>query len=308
MTVRADCMNFDYTKNWKETLLSLISEVMNLSIGIIALSVKKAIDSKGFVYKISLAASKGNVVAELTPYVAGVTSLAFLGMKPDTGVISRMLGAVNIKPDQRLMDIVGSVSIGNEIAYIPTIYLSLISKVEPTAERLDKVLESIGITPDTASALAALDYYHNSSNGSGALPPEIKEMASSAAAMISKMLIMELDRTSEAADIEEKIKAGFLPYIVASGVMFFLGKGKQINEESVGRVISALGLPADQAMQDYIATLNYGNLDISYVTILYFIKSSGRPISAVSMSSVARAMGIEPDDSLIDFILSEYGV
>ncbi len=98
---------------------------------------------------------------------------------------------------------------------------------------------------------------------------------------------IELKRGLEDTNVMAHLQDGILNYIAASGMVAFAGR--DIDDESVGRLLSSIDIAPDPTMLQILHTLHYKTYSI-YVNSFYFMMTLGMEPTLDGILNIARAM------------------
>lgn len=294
----------------QDKLTKVIVEGTRLMKNMLADRIRSTIESEGLLTKIFMVIDENKAIELMSPYIGAISVLAFSGRKVTSQNVSLLIKSVNHDPDTRMLSFIDSMNVGDIIPYIISLYFFIAIGKDPTQERILRMASALSIEQDEKAAEYVIGIYKSSSGTTEKKADKIAELIdkplTKASEMMSKILIMELNRTFEDKHITEKIKEGITPYIVAAGVLDFTGKGTQITRETLSSIVSAAGLTPNNAMIDYVFTLNYGHIDFSYIPVIFFMESAHRPINTTNIKMVLDSIKIKFDEPLVDYILALY--
>ena len=294
----------------QDKLTKVISEGTKLMSNVLVDKIRNTMESEGLLTKIFMIVDENKVVELMSPYIGAISVLAFSGRTITSQNVSILLKAVMHEPDNRMLHFIDSMNVGNVIPYILSLYFFIAIGKEPEKDSILNMAKALSIEQDEKAVDYVLGIYKSSSNASEKKADKISELIdkplTKASEMMSKLLIMELNRTFEDKHITDKIKEGVTPYIVAAGVLDFSGKGTQITREILSSIVSAAGITPDNSLIDYVFSLNYGHIDFSYVPVIFFMESARRPINTTNIKMVLDSLKIKYDEPLADYILALY--
>ncbi|MDE1860803.1 MAG: hypothetical protein KGH72_03740 [Candidatus Micrarchaeota archaeon] len=127
----------------------------------------------------------------------------------------------------------------------------------------------------------------------------IRELTNS----IAEELSAELSRTLNGVDIEQELKNGIVPYIVASGTLGL--SGRDIDKDGVMKLIESINIKPDMNRLNTVASLRYKNRIVYIVAVYFLIANSIEPTEAGIMRVIS-ALDIHPDASIAAYVMGIY--
>lgn len=130
--------------------------------------------------------------------------------------------------------------------------------------------------------------------------------------LMAKLIGDEIEKKTKEQDLlskfamlvaAKKIREAMTPYI--STVITLAFNSSEISEDSVNRLLDALGVEKNGRFLSFVLGLNFKN-SIPYVPALYYLRVVGKEPDAENMSNLVRAMGISPDVETAQLVLGTY--
>ncbi len=121
------------------------------------------------------------------------------------------------------------------------------------------------------------------------------------------MVTREILRALENPLVSVYLDKGMTPYIAAAGALAF--SGKEINDEGIGKLLTAVGITPNQNFLSALGKLRYTN-ELVYITALQYLKLNGRPEGISGVMDVVRSLDVPPDQRLAGYVIEyshEYG-
>ncbi|MDE1860519.1 MAG: hypothetical protein KGH72_02260 [Candidatus Micrarchaeota archaeon] len=106
----------------------------------------------------------------ILPYFIASGVLAFCGRDIDTGSVARIVSALGIKPDPKLLDTVAGLRYKNRIVYIVALYCLIGNSIEPSEAKIMGIVSAIDIHPDASIARDAMALYRKRLEGGNKQP------------------------------------------------------------------------------------------------------------------------------------------
>lgn len=107
-------------------------------------------------------------IKDLMPYLTATAELAFLGkdlgqinMDAFMANIRSIVGALGIKPEEKMIKFVSNLNYGNALMYVPPLFFFLSIKIQPTLEKIGDIAAAINIPRDDAQAGYVLTIYND---------------------------------------------------------------------------------------------------------------------------------------------------
>ncbi len=283
--------------------------------GLIARKAEEAIEGSNLLVKAAIKIDGKKLGSIATPYIISIVALAFAGKDINTENIENLVKSVGIKPNKIALNLSSSLDIGSSLAYVPAIiYLDLV-KIKPDADKLMQLAKSIGIKPEMRQAEYVLNAYGEIKSSGQAYAGSLGEAAEfssfikSFSSFITKILMLELERTFENTEIREHLKE-LAPYLAALGVLIFTGRdsiGGKLNEEGIRNIVKAVGIEPEETLISYMKKMEYGNAtNIVYIPALFLIISSGKAPDLDSLLRVSTVLDIPRDETRAGYIIMLY--
>ncbi len=250
-----------------------------------------------------------------TPYIISIVALAFAGKATNTDNIESLVKSVGIRPNKSALKLSSSFDIGSSLAYVPAIiYLDLV-KIRPDADKLMQIAKSIGIKPERREAEYVLKAYEEIKSSGQVYTSSLGEAAEfsgfikSFSSFITKILMLELERTFENNEIREHLKE-LAPYLAALGVLIFTGRDSidgKLNEEGIRNIVKAVGIEPEESLIYFLKKMEYGSAtNIVYVPALFLIISSGKTPDLDSILRVSTVLDMPRDEIRAGYIIMLY--
>lgn len=90
--------------------------------------------------------------SDLLPFIAAIGLLGFSGVDPTSDGIEKVIYSVGISKNEELLKLTGELHVRNHIAYLIALFFLLAVGIEPSVERLLKIIKVLGVTPDVIVA------------------------------------------------------------------------------------------------------------------------------------------------------------
>ena len=307
----------DANNNWREEIADVIIKTANLISYLILFELDIVVKSQGVLTKVYMKLESTKIEREVTPYIGAVMFLSFNGKEVTRENVITIIRAIGIEPNNNYLNFISSLNLKNNIiAYAPVVYYLKVVRKEVTLENVLKVISAMGVEPDEEIGKHVLKIYSDSEKRAEGMPStkmeeKFMKTTQSAALLMGKIMITELDRTFEHGDIDEHIKNGFIPYLAAVGTLVYAGKdvniiGTEKFDEYISKMVTAVGFILNKTMLDYISSFNYGNSGFPYVSGIYYLISVGKELTSTNLMSVVTALGIKTDEALAGYILTIY--
>lgn len=129
----------------------IIRDIVNTNVYISTKEMFRGINEKG-IYSFL----KGG----LLPYAASALILALSGKDIDSGAVKKVVKALDIDPDPKMLKELETLNYKNHIIYINALYLLLTLGREPTEESITKVATAIGVKADPIRAKDVMELYN----------------------------------------------------------------------------------------------------------------------------------------------------
>jgi ribosomal protein L12E/L44/L45/RPP1/RPP2 len=304
-------------EGWRTEIAGVIVAVADLIARIILSEVEAAREKQNILAKMYMKLEQDKLEKAMAPYIGAVVFLSFTGKEVNGKSIEGIVRSAGIEPEDRFLKFAASLNFENSIiAYAPAVYFLKVVRREITAENVMAVVGAMGKSTDEKIARHVLDIYSMQSAASKK-SAEIgfeERMISSvreAATMLSKIMLIELDRTFEKKDIADHIGKGFIPYLAAVGTLVYAGEdidavGAEKFYRYIAAMVEAVGVAADKSMLEYVSSFNYGSSGFVYVSAAYYLKSIGMNVDIRQVMAVVAASGENPDEATAGFVLTIY--
>lgn len=139
---------------------------------------------------------------------------------------------------------------------------------------------------------------------SGITYQQIEKNLESAIKLVSEdigvVLRNELIRTLESKAIIAYLDKGIINYLVAAGALALAGR--DIEEESVSRLLNSVGISIDYNMMSLFLSLHFRN-HIVYVAAAYLLLILRKELSLENLTKVIRSMDIHPEASTANDVI-----
>jgi ribosomal protein L12E/L44/L45/RPP1/RPP2 len=248
-------------------------------------------------------------------YIYATGALAFACKDINGEAISRLLLALRIEPEEEMIEIIRTMHYKGYSIYLNVDYFMLAVGLEPTIESLISLLRAMDHNPDATVAGYTIEYFKefNSGKVSYNIPePEgdisyvfnkMADMAFSLSNTIANFAIHEIERIVSDEHLKKFPQKDLLPYFGAIGLLTF--SGKDVDRESIGRIIGAMGMKVDEGVMESIAEIEVRS-HIVYIVALYFINAVGPEPTLNRLIDVVKAMDIVPDPPVAGSVISFY--
>ena len=303
---------------WKSSFSETIVSSSKFMAYILAREINGAIQKAGIIEKIGMKIAGGILERRMAPYIAAVVVLAFASKEISTENVERLINAIGVSPNKRLLKFVASLNLKNNFVCVPAIYFIKLVEKEPTPQMIIDVVSSLGMVSDIQSARHVLDIYsefleHEGGKVNNAAEEELVIKFSGPinrlSSLISKILFFELQRTFEDKYIIANIERA-VPYLSALGVLIFTGRDTGEGDEIVkglSDIVKSVGMVPDEDMLNHIKGMEYGKAtSIVYIPSIYLITSAGKQPGLGLLIKVISALSIKPDEAVAGYVLTIY--
>ncbi|MCL4375212.1 hypothetical protein M1394_00210 [Candidatus Marsarchaeota archaeon] len=303
---------------WKSSFSETIVSSSKFMAYMLAREINGAIQKAGIIEKIGMKFAGGILERRMAPYIAAVVVLAFASKEISTENVERLINAIGVSPNKRLLKFVASLNLKNNFVCIPAIYFIKLVEKEPTPQMIIDVVSSLGMISDIQSARHVLDIYsefleHEGGKVNNAAEEDLVIKFSGPinrlSSLISKILFFELQRTFEDRYIIANIERA-VPYLSALGVLIFTGRDTGEGDEIIkglSDIVKSVGIILDEDMLNHIKGMEYGKAtSIVYVPSIYLITSAGKQPTLDLLIKVISALSIKPDEAVAGYVLTIY--
>ena len=303
---------------WKSSFSETIVSSSKFMAYILAREINGAIQKAGIIEKIGMKIAGGILERRMAPYIAAVVVLAFASKEISTENVERLINAIGVSPNKRLLKFVASLNLKNNFVCFTAIYFIKLVEKEPTPQMIIDVVSSLGMVSDIQSARHVLDIYsefleHEGGKVNNAAEEELVIKFSGPinrlSSLISKILFFELQRTFEDKYIIANIERA-VPYLSALGVLIFTGRDTGEGDEIVkglSDIVKSVGMVPDEDMLNHIKGMEYGKAtSIVYIPSIYLITSAGKQPGLGLLIKVISALSIKPDEAVAGYVLTIY--
>ena len=250
-------------QEWKNLLTNTITNISLLLSTLLGVELTNAINKASFTDKILMKIAKKQAEEASTPYISAAIFLVFAGKKSNKELMSQLLEAAGIQPQEKLLNFALSLDFKNTLAYVPALYFLEVMKRDLTIENLIKVVSAMDVSADRSEAENIISTYFSITSKKGTILPAPKDsmqeklnMAVKATlSLIAKLMISELNRVLEYKEVADNVD-GFMPYVSVVGVLEFVGRdvkleGEKKFTESIKKIIASVGLTPDDKLASY---------------------------------------------------------
>jgi ribosomal protein L12E/L44/L45/RPP1/RPP2 len=306
-------------QEWKNLLTNTITNISLLLSTLLGVELTNAINKASFTDKILMKIAKKQAEEASTPYISAAIFLVFAGKKSNKELMSQLLEAAGIQPQEKLLNFALSLDFKNTLAYVPALYFLEVMKRDLTIENLIRVVSAMDVSADRSEAENIISTYFSITSKKGTILPAPKDsmqeklnMAVKATlSLIAKLMISELNRVIEYKEVADNVD-GFMPYVSVVGVLEFVGRdvkleGEKKFTESIKKIIASVGLTPDDKLASYTSSsIGFGNFPFIYIPALYFLISVNGEATVASLLNVLKAVGIPADEAIAGFIYTFY--
>ncbi len=128
----------------------------------------------------------------------------------------------------------------------------------------------------------------------------LKAIINTLATSSAEFIVAELQRLLGEETVMKHLSA-IMPYLYAAGFLSYAGR--EINAESVTKVLKGAGIEADPEIVDLLFKANVKS-HLIYIYSYYFLVALGKLGTASEIADVVRSLGLEAEESRIGDVIA----